>query len=93
MIMLFVFSSGSSHRYRTWFRAVHEALTTSRGKNLENDIERKKFGKLRHTMKFKICTGSYVWRFGILIFRLVPQNFWFELKIYIFIKYIFLIKN
>ena len=22
------FSSGSSHRYRTWFRAVHESLTT-----------------------------------------------------------------
>ena len=70
MIMLFVFSSGSSHRYRTWFRAVHEPLTTSR----------EKIGKLENYVT-RICMGSYVWRFGILIFRLVPQNFWFELSI------------
>jgi hypothetical protein len=23
--------------------------------------------------------GSYVWRFGTPMFRLLPQNFWFEL--------------
>ena len=33
-------------------------------------------------MKFKICMGSYVWRFGTPMFRLLPQNFWFELIIY-----------
>ena len=42
-----------------------------------DDIERKKFGKLRHTMKFKICTGSYVWRFGILIFIGGPATTFF----------------
>ena len=46
-----------------------------------DDIERKIEKLRRHTMKFKICMGSYVWRFGILMFRLVPQNFWFELTV------------
>ena len=32
-------------------------------------------------MKIKICMGSYVWRFVTPMFRLLPQNFWFELKI------------
>jgi hypothetical protein len=31
-------------------------------------------------MKIKICMGSYVWRFGTPMFRLLPQNFWFELR-------------
>ena len=52
-----------------------------------DDIERKQFKFGKHYAshdEVKICMGSYVWRFVTPMFRLLPQNFWFELTVCIY---------
>ena len=83
LIMRYYFSHDHASCLFFFFRQFAQVphLVPRRPRSVD-DIERKQFKFGKHYAshdEVKICMGSYVWRFVTPMFRLLPQNFWFEL--------------